>query len=53
MFNVGGNPFGMVIRADSLMEFFFFDGGCLGKVAGSKKEVVVVEMVVRAVERVV
>ena len=53
MSNVGGNPFGMVIRADSLMEFFFFDGGCLGKVAGSKKEVVVVEMVVRAVERVV
>ena len=30
--NVGGNPFGMVIRADPLMEFFFFDGGCLGKV---------------------
>ena len=51
--NVGGNPFGMVIRADSLMEFFFFDGGCLRKVTGSKKEVVVVEMVVRVVERVV
>ena len=44
--NVDGRPFGMVIRADFLMEFFFFDG-CLGKVIGSKVEVVVVEMVVR------
>ena len=31
-----GGPFGMVIWADSLMEFFFFDGGCSGKLAGSK-----------------
>ena len=27
------------------MEFFFFDGGCLGKVTGSKVEVVEVEVV--------
>ena len=53
MLNNGGRPFGMVIRADFLKEFFFFDGGCLGKVTGSKKEVVVVEMVVGVVERVV
>ena len=43
----------MVMEADSLIEFFFFDGGCLEKVTGSKKEVVVVEMVVGIVERVV
>ena len=37
MSNAGGCPFGIVILADSLMEFFFFFyGGCLGKVAGSK-----------------
>ena len=36
MFNAGEHPFGMVMQADFLMEFFFFDGGCLGK-AGSKK----------------
>ena len=35
------------------MKFFFFDGGCLGKVTGFKKEVVVVEMVVHVFERVV
>ena len=34
-------------------ELFFFDGDCSGKVTGSKKEVVVVEMVVGVVERVV
>ena len=27
------------------MEFFFFDGGCLGKVTGSKMEVVEVKVV--------
>ena len=53
MSNAGGRPFGIVMRADSLTEFFFFDGGCLGKVAGSKKEVVMVEMVVEMVGRVV
>ena len=53
IFNVSGHPFGMVMQADSLIEFFFFDGGCLGKVTGSKKEVVVVEMVVGLVERVI
>ena len=34
MSNVGGRPFGEVMRADSLMEFFFFDGSCLGEVTG-------------------
>ena len=53
MSNNGGRPFVMVMWADSLMEFLFFDGGCLGKVTDSKKEVVVVEMVVGIVERVV
>ena len=38
--------FGTVMCANSLMEFFFFDGGCSWKVTGPKKEVVVVEMVV-------
>ena len=46
MSNVGGHPYGVVMRADSLMELFLFDGSCLGKVTGSTKEVVVVEMVV-------
>ena len=50
---VGGRPFGLVMREDFLMEFFFFDGSCLGKVTGSKMEVAVVEMVVGVVERVV
>ena len=47
MSKVGGRPFGMVMMwADFLMEFFFFDGSCLGKVTGSKLEVVVVDMLV-------
>ena len=50
---VGGCLFGMTMRKDSLMEFFFFDDGCLGKVPGSKKKVVVVEMIVGIVEMVV
>ena len=42
MSKVGGRPFGMVIMwADFLMEFFFFDCSCLGKVTGSKIVVVV------------
>ena len=53
MSNAGGCPFGIVMQADSLMEFFFFNGGCLGKMTGSKKEMVVVEMVVWMVGRVV
>ena len=53
MSNNGECPFGMVIQADFLKDFFFFDGGCLGKVTGSNKEVVVVVMVVGMVERVV
>ena len=52
MSNVGGHPFAIVMRADSLMEFFLFDGSCLWEVTGSMKEVVV-EMVVGKVNRVV
>ena len=46
MSKIGGRPFGMVMRVDFLMEFFFFDDSCLGKVAGSKMEVVVIEILV-------
>ena len=35
------------------MELFFVDGGCLGKVTGSKMEVVGKKMVVVMVERLV
>ena len=35
----------LVMREDFFMEFFFLDDGCLWKVACSKKEVVVVEMI--------
>ena len=52
MSNVGGHPFAIVMWADSLMEFFLFDGSCLWEVTGSMKEVVV-EMVVGKVNRVV
>ena len=45
MSSVGGRPFGMVMREYFLMELFFFDDGCLGKVTGSKMKVVVVEVV--------
>ena len=45
MSSVGERPFGMVMREDFLMELFFFDDGCLGKVTGSKMKVVVVEVV--------
>ena len=51
--NDGERPFGMVMRADFLKEFSFFDGDCLKKVTGSRKEGVVVEMVVGVVENVV
>ena len=52
MSNVSGRPFSMVIRANSLMEVFIFYGGCLGRVTGPRKEVlVVVEMVVGMVGR--
>ena len=40
MFNVGGHPFGMMMREDFFMELFFFHGGYLRKVACSKMEVV-------------
>ena len=53
MSNVGEHHFGMVMPTDFSMKFFFFYDGSLGKVAGSKMEVVVVEMVVGVVERVV
>ena len=53
MSNVGVHPFGIVMWTNSLTEFFFFDGGCLWKMTGSKKEVVVVKMVVGVLERVV
>ena len=33
------------------MEFFYFDGGCLGKVTCAKAEVVVVKVVLLVVER--
>ena len=46
MSKVGGHPFGMVMWADFLMEFFFFDCRCLGKVIGSKMQVVVDMLVV-------
>ena len=42
--NVRESPFGMAMPEDFLMELFFFDGGCLGKVIGSEMEVVVVEV---------
>ena len=32
------------------MEFFLFDGSCLGEVTGSTKEVVMVEMVMGMIE---
>ena len=47
MSNVGGHLFGVVMRADSLMDY------CLGEVTVSIEIVVVVEMVVEVVERVV
>ena len=53
MFNDGGRAFGMVMRADFLMELLFLDSGRLGKVTGAKIEVVVVEMVVGVVDKVV
>ena len=46
MSSVGGSPFGMAMREDFFMELFFCDTSCLGKVGGSKMEVVVVEVVV-------
>ena len=51
--NVGGHPYDVVMWADFLMEFFLFDGSCLGKVTGSTKEVALVEIVVGIVESVV
>ena len=51
MTNVGGCPFGMVMQTNSLTEVFFSYGGCLGRVTGPRKEVVVVKMVVEMVWR--
>ena len=44
MSNVGGRLFGMVMWADFLMEFYFYDGGYFRKVASSKMGVAMVEM---------
>ena len=43
--SVRGLSFGMVMQADSLMEFSF-DVTCLGKVTSSTKEVMMFEVVV-------
>ena len=43
---VGGHPVVMVMQEDFFMDLFFFGGGCLGKVTGSKLELVVVKVVV-------
>ena len=51
MSNAGGRSFVMVMRENSLMDVLFFDGGCLGRKTGPRKDVVVVEMVVRMVGR--
>ena len=51
--NVGEFPFGIAMRADFLNQFFFFDGGSLGKMTGSKKELVKVEIIVEVVKSVV
>ena len=53
MSNVGGDPFVVVMREDSLIKFLLFDGSCLGEEIGSTKEVLVVEMVVGMVESMV
>ena len=51
MSNAGGCPFGTVMQAKSLMEVFFFDCGCLGRVNGPRKEVMLVEIVMGMVGR--
>ena len=51
MSKVGGHVFGMVMQASSLVDVFFFDGGCLGRVPDPRKVVVVVDMVVGMVWR--
>ena len=48
----GAPLFSIVMMSDFLMEFFLFGGGCLGKVTGSRMEVVLVKKVVEVVERV-
>ena len=48
---VGQCAFGMVMQASSLMDFFFSNGSCLGRVTDPRKVVVVVEMVVGMVWR--
>ena len=48
MYNVGGHPYHHPYgdRENSLMEVFFFDGDCLGRVSCPRKEMVVVKMVI-------
>ena len=53
MSNVGGDPFVVVMREDSLIKFLLFDGSCLGEEIGSTKEVLVIGMVVGMVESMV
>ena len=40
-----------MMRENSLMEVFYFDGGLLGRVTGPRREVVVIKMVVGMVGR--
>ena len=42
--------FGMVMHESSLTEVYFFDGGCLWRVTGPRKKVVV-EMVIGMLQR--
>lgn len=52
MSKVGGCPFGMVMQVSSLMEVFFSDTHCLGRVTGQREGVVVVVgMIVGMVQR--
>ena len=41
----------MVLQVNSLIEVFFSGGGCLRRVTGSRKEVVVVKIVVGMIRR--
>ena len=51
MSSVGERPFGMVLQVNSLIEVFFSGGGCLRRVTGPRKEVVVVKIVVGMIRR--
>ena len=53
MSNVGGHLFVVVMWEDPLMEFLLFDGSCLGEEFSSRKEMLVVEMVMGIIESMV